>query len=199
MLLGVLALCRGSYYLYRRRRLASSGISEIDSMDGRAFELFLATLFRRLGYRVEVTRARGDYGADLVVERDGRKLAVQAKRWQKDIGVKAIQEAVGSIAMYRCDGAMVVTNREFTRPARRLADANAVELWDRQALTTKLLAMKGTPRPDDAESDATARCSACGAPVSEKVREYCLRRPARFGGKTYCFNHQRSVSPAFAD
>src|SRR5690348_12024608 len=115
VLLGVLALCRGSYYLYRRRRLASSGISEIDSMDGRAFELFLATLFRRLGYRVEVTRARGDHGADLVVERDGRKLAVQAKRWQKDIGVKAIQEAVGSIAMYRCDGAMVVTNREFTR------------------------------------------------------------------------------------
>lgn len=91
---------------------------------------------------------------------------MQAKRWQKDIGVKAIQEAVASIAMYRCDSAMVVTNREFTRAARRLADANAVELWDRQALIAKLLAMKGTPR---------------------------------FGGKIYCFNHQRSVSPAFAD
>lgn len=40
-------------------------------MDGKTFEGFLGTLFRRLGYRVENTRYRGDYGADLIVSREG--------------------------------------------------------------------------------------------------------------------------------
>ena len=35
-------------------------------------------------------------------------------------------------------------------------------------------------------------CSTCGTRVSDKVREYCLGRPRRFGGKIYCYRHQRS-------
>ena len=75
----------------------------------------------RLGYSVEVTRYRGDYGADLVVRKGGQKTAVQAKRWKKRVGLKAVQEAVAAKAMYGCDHALVVANREFTQQARRLA------------------------------------------------------------------------------
>lgn len=77
----VAALAKLCLDLRERRRLARSGIDQIDSMDGRTFELFLATLFERLGFRVELTSYRGDYGADLIVVHEGRRIAVQAKRW----------------------------------------------------------------------------------------------------------------------
>jgi HJR/Mrr/RecB family endonuclease len=100
---------------------------------------YLAALFQRLGYRIERTGRRGDYGADLVVWRDGTKIAVQAKRWTKNIGVKAVQEAVASKGYYKADRAMVVANRPFTQQARILARANEVELWDRERLVREML------------------------------------------------------------
>jgi restriction system protein len=209
--------------LYRRRRLSRSGIHQIDRMDGRTFEQYLRLAFTRHRYAVELTRYRGDYGADLVISRDGHRTAVQAKRYAKKVGVKAIQEVVASKPEYGCQRAIVVTNNYFTPQARHLADKNQVELWDRDRLVSELLAAKdvrsdagkgpdveptlesaphetpianlnGTVAAPTAE--AGAFCVSCGAAVSEKVRTYCLGRPKRFHGLIYCYSHQREVGPA---
>lgn len=45
--------------VYRDRRLARSGIFDIDRMTGTLFEQYLATLFRHLGYKVEQTVKTG--------------------------------------------------------------------------------------------------------------------------------------------
>jgi restriction system protein len=139
LIVGALLLARGIQWLITERRLARSGIGEIDQMDGITFERRLVHLFNALGYNVEQTRARGDYGADLVLERDSVRIVVQAKRWTKNVGVKAIQEAVAAKPMYRCERAMVVTHRYFTDQAKRLARANDVRLWDRDELVSALL------------------------------------------------------------
>ncbi|NLO42023.1 MAG: restriction endonuclease, partial [Bacteroidales bacterium] len=55
------------------KRLIASRIDDIDIMDGKAFEKYLEALFKKLGYRVERTRYLGDYGADLVVFKNGVK------------------------------------------------------------------------------------------------------------------------------
>jgi restriction system protein len=211
LLFGAAVLVRLAYRLYRLRRLSRSGIDEIDHMDGRTFEVFLSTLFSRLGYRVELTRYRGDYGADLVVAKNGWKTVVQAKRWSKKVGIKAVQEAAAAKATYRCDAGLVVTNQEFTQQARRLARANEVELWDRRALVSKLLVAGGAkmgasrdeaavPSPAlAAGAHRVATCVTCGNAVSVNVRDYCLAHPERFGGRIYCFRHQRSVRPVLAE
>jgi restriction system protein len=123
-----------------QRTLSRAGIAEIDAMDGRAFEQRLAALFRSLGYRVEETRYRGDYGADLVVAKAGVRTVVQAKRWTKNVGLKAVQEAHAAAALYRCSRSMVVTNRYYSRQARELARVNNVQLWDRDDLVRALVA-----------------------------------------------------------
>jgi len=140
LLLAAIGAAKVALWWREERRIARSGIAEVDAMDGITFERFLSTLFSKLGYRVERTKARGDYGADLVVERDGERLVVQAKRWSKAVGVKAVQEANAAPAMYSCSRALVVTNSRFTKPARELARANRVELWDRDALIDRMLA-----------------------------------------------------------
>ena len=53
------------------------------------------------------------------------------------MGIAAVQEAVGSIAYYDADRAMVVTNSGFTQSARNLARQNDVELWGRYDIQEK--------------------------------------------------------------
>jgi restriction system protein len=153
LIVGALFLARGIQWFVAERRLARSGIAEIDRMDGITFERRLVHLFSGLGYRVERTRARGDYGADLVLEKEGVRTVVQAKRWTKNVGVKAIQEAVAAKPMYRCDRAIVVTNRYFTEQAKTLAKANKVGLWNRDELVSALL------RGADTQAEAVAATS----------------------------------------
>ncbi len=40
----------------------------------------------------ELTPETGDYGADLVLSKDGRKIVVQAKRWKNVVGIEAVQQ-----------------------------------------------------------------------------------------------------------
>jgi len=139
LVLGAVALAKLGHRVYENRRLVRSGIYDVDLMDGRTFERYLSILFQRLGYKVERTRYRGDYGADLILRRDGKRIVVQAKRWKKSVGVKAVQEAVASKGYYNADAAMVVANQAFTQQARILARANRVELWDRDRLVKETL------------------------------------------------------------
>jgi len=128
------------------RRLARSGITDVDRVDGCSFEEYLGLLFRRLGYSAEVTQYSGDYGADLVVSRDGVRHVVQAKRSRRPVGPRAVQEVVAARPRYRCQGAVVVTNSTFTSAARRLAAENGVKLWDRRDLVDKILVLRRQER-----------------------------------------------------
>ena len=223
----VLALAALAIKAHEARRLARSGIADVDRMDGRSFEEYLGVLFRRLGYSAEVTPYSGDYGADLVIKRDGAREVVQAKRSTRAVGPRAVQEVVAARAHCGCQGAVVVTNSTFTPAARRLAADNGVKLWERRDLVGKILELRrlehvarrgpgpGVPVSDMVTegallptpaspaspyqaalvSQAPWSCSACGARVSDKVRDYCLARPQRFAGKVYCYQHQRRRGP----
>ena len=131
----VVARLRASAIVVQRLRL--SGISTIDNMNGVQFERRLAQLFTDLGYRVRQTKTSGDYGADLLIDRPGQPLiVVQSKCYAagRSVGVGAIQEVLGAVGIYGAGHGLVVTNRTYTEPARRLAAANKVTLWDRGTL-----------------------------------------------------------------
>jgi restriction system protein len=120
-------------------RLHVAGIDDIDRMDGKAFEQRLWLLFTKLGYRVEQTPYSGDYGADLIIERNNVRSVVQAKRYSKPVGLSAVQESFTAMARYGCSNAIVVTNRTFTKQAKELAHNNKVELWERERLIDELV------------------------------------------------------------
>jgi restriction system protein len=118
-----------------------SGIEEIDKMDGRTFENYLGSLFKYHGYNVVITQVSGDYGADLIIEKDGRKIVVQAKRYNKNVGIAAIQQVHAAIAFYKANEAWVVTNSGYTEAAHRLAKSNKVRLIGRDELIEMSLQM----------------------------------------------------------
>ncbi|HEY9569713.1 MAG TPA: restriction endonuclease, partial [Metalysinibacillus sp.] len=78
--------------------------------------------------------ASGDYGADLILHKDGQKIVVQAKRYKNNVGIRAVQEIIPAVAYYKADVAWVVTNSYLTKQAQNLADSNDVVIIDREEL-----------------------------------------------------------------
>ena len=114
------------------QRLVS--IEDVDGMEGHDFESFLEKLFTEMGYYAEKTRGSGDQGADLILKKDGLTTVVQAKRSQKKIPNKAVQEVLAGEKYYGADRLMVVTNHFFHESAKELAKRGSVELVDRNEL-----------------------------------------------------------------
>jgi restriction system protein len=156
----------------RRQRLRESGISEIDAMDGIQFEYYLKELYSSNGYKVEITTASGDYGGDLILWKENRKMVIQAKRYSKDVGIKAVQEVMGAKAYYSADEAWVVTNSHFTKAATELAKKSNVILIDREQLIDLILTMNLNIQSQRAQEkivstpeSSVLKCCRCGSPM----------------------------------
>lgn len=104
----------------------------MDEMEGHDFEYYCADLLKANGFlEVEVTKGSGDFGADILAEKDGITYAVQCKCYDKPIGVKAVQEVYSGRDYYDRMVGVVMTNQYFTQPAVELARKLNIMLWDR--------------------------------------------------------------------
>lgn len=117
-------------------------IEKVDIMDGVVFEQFLKRLFIYKGYQVCETSRTGDYGADLILKNDGLTTVVQAKRYNANVGARAIQEVYSARHHYHADRMMVVTNTHFTRQAELMAEEQDVTLVDREELVAVINEVK---------------------------------------------------------
>mgnify|MGYP001051093844 CR=1 FL=1 len=126
-ILAVLVLCRRF-----RKRYADD---ELDEMEGLDFEYYCAELLRNRGFiEVEVTKSSGDYGIDILAEKEGVTYAIQCKRYNGPVGVKAVQEAYAGRDFYDRMVGCVLTNQYFTQPAVDAAQKLKILLWDRDYL-----------------------------------------------------------------
>ena len=104
----------------------------MDEMEGHDFEYYCADILKAHGFiEVEVTKGSGDFGADILAEKDGVTYAVQCKCYDKPIGVKAVQEVYAGRDYYDRMVGVVMTNQYFTQPAVELAGNLNIMLWDR--------------------------------------------------------------------
>ncbi len=107
----------------------------LDEMSGTEFEDYIADILYANGIEIlEVTKASGDFGADIIAIYENERIAVQCKHYSKPVGVKAVQEAVSACSYYKCDRGAVIATQEFTRQAKELASESGVILWDRSAV-----------------------------------------------------------------
>ena len=121
------------------RRIRRRRPGDMDLMEGHEFEYYCADLLRRAGFlEVEVTRGSGDYGVDILAELAGVTYAVQCKRYDGPVGVKAVQEVYAGRDYYDRMVGVVMTNQYFTRPAVEVAQKLKILLWDRGYLESML-------------------------------------------------------------
>ena len=105
---------------------------QFEEMEGHEFEYYCADLLKKKGFlEVEVTKGSGDYGVDILAEKDGITYAIQCKCYQAPVGIKAVQEAYAGRDYYDRMVGVVMTNQYFTSPAVDAARKLKILLWDR--------------------------------------------------------------------
>ena len=116
------------------RRRPDASMAAIDAMTGTEFENYVAARLRRAGWEVTFTSVTGDYGVDLIAEKDGKSVAIQCKRHGNTVGVAAVQQVVSGARHHGCTKSIVVSNQEFTQAAKQLAFTHGCQLIGRKAL-----------------------------------------------------------------
>ena len=137
ILIGILILCLAGLGVLKYAKLRRP--SDIDLMEGHDFEYFCADLLRKKGFQeVEVTKGSGDYGIDILAQKDGVTYGIQCKCYATPVGVKAVQEAYAGKDYYDCMVGVVLTNQYFTTPAVEVAKKLKIMLWDRGYLESMM-------------------------------------------------------------
>lgn len=159
-----------------RQKLLASGIDIVDKMTGEEFEKFLLVHFEKLGYKGDTTPKTNDYGADLILDKEGEKIVVQAKRWRSKVGIEAVQQIIGAREYYKASRCIVATNNFFTPNAKNLAIKSNVELWDRKELIEIMSKSNGKEIvktiATDEDINKEVTCPECGANMTLKKGKY---------------------------
>lgn len=130
MVIAVICIIIVVFIIYLKTRKPRT--DGFDDMDGHDFEYFCADLLQHRGFiDVEVTKGSGDNGVDILAEKDGVTYAIQCKRYEEPVGVKAVQEAYAGKDYYDRMVGAVLTNQYFTRGAVETAKKLKILLWDR--------------------------------------------------------------------
>ncbi len=98
-------------------------LDDLDRLDGTAFETWIAAMLREAGFRVRATTKGHDFGVDLVAERNGLRIGIEAKRRGAKVANDVVRSVVAGCQFHRCDVAAVVTQSAFTAAAERQAKA----------------------------------------------------------------------------
>lgn len=104
---------------------------DYNELEGHDFEKFCADLLAQNGFvDIQVTKKSGDFGADILAEKDMVTYAIQCKVYSSAVGVKAVTEAHAGRDFYDRMVGAVMTNQRFTQPAKEAAKKLKILLWD---------------------------------------------------------------------
>lgn len=117
-----------TYYLFVDSAEAKDLVA---SMSGHEFEEYCANLLKLNGFSsVEITKASGDQGIDIIAYKHEIKYGIQCKLYSKPVGNSAVQEVYAGKDFYNCNVGVVLTNNTFTASAIELAEKVGIILWD---------------------------------------------------------------------
>ncbi|ULO04806.1 restriction endonuclease [Paenibacillus sp. 19GGS1-52] len=116
--------------------------SDINTLSGIEFENLIYNLFTKLGFRVQLTKASGDGGIDLIAHYDGLvfkgKYLIQCKRWKGTVGEPELRDLYGTTVSENALKGILVTSSSFTKQAQEFSRGKNLELIDGSALSVLL-------------------------------------------------------------
>jgi restriction endonuclease Mrr len=133
--------------IQKRNRLLNLTLESLKAMNPKEFEYITAEILRRLGYKdIKVIGGSGDLGVDILAYKDGKKVAVQCKKYiTKKVTSPELQLFIGMmITEYKADKGLYVTTSYYTRDAYHLAmkHKDKLEIWTGKTLAEILLRLQ---------------------------------------------------------
>ena len=135
----------------KKDRLLNLTLENLKAMTPKDFEYTTAEILRRLGYKdVKVIGGSGDLGVDILAYKDGKKVAVQCKKYiTKKVTSPEIQLFIGMmVTEYKADYGIYVTTSYYTKDAYHLAmkHKDKLEIWTGKTLAEILLRLQQQER-----------------------------------------------------
>ena len=98
------------------------------NLNGYSFETEIAKLYERLGYSAQITPKSGDGGVDIILEKDGKRIAVQCKHHSKPVGPAPVRELLGVVASQDFDSGIFISLNGYTKNAISEANLSKVQI-----------------------------------------------------------------------
>lgn len=122
-------------------------IQTVDLLKADEFEALCSLIFRKMGYTTYLTIKSGDYGVDVVIEKDGEFGLIQSKYFQpQTLPIEALNDVIGATSIYsdmikRHIKRLVVmsTAVRLTDGVKNLALHNNVEVFLKEDLNNMLI------------------------------------------------------------
>ena len=113
--------------------------ADVDTLSGTDFERLMELYYTDQGYSVQRIGGSGDHEVDLILKgKEGYKIAVQCKRWKRDVGNDIVLRLKAGKQVHGCYDAWIVTTSNFTRAAKEAADSLNIKLINGLSLDDRL-------------------------------------------------------------
>ncbi|MFB9330648.1 restriction endonuclease [Paenibacillus aurantiacus] len=113
--------------------------ADVDMLSGTDFERLMELYYISKGYTVTRVGGAGDHEVDLILKgKEGYKIAVQCKRWKRDVGNDIILRLKAGKQVHGCYDAWIVTTSNFTKAAKEAAERLNIKLINGLVLHDKL-------------------------------------------------------------
>jgi restriction system protein len=131
----LVVLWTGLLWRRRARSVADADVAmtvdQMYALSPKAFEHYVARLFRRKGYRVVLRGRSGDHGVDLeLTSAGGRRAIVQCKRYRDTVGEEIVRGLFGTLLHENARHAFLVTTADISVAARKWATGKPITLID---------------------------------------------------------------------
>ncbi|MHB1310084.1 MAG: restriction endonuclease [Limisphaerales bacterium] len=167
-------------------REAPSLKSKLHSIDWFQFEKLMAAAFRKLGYQVERRGgAKADDGIDLVIERDGKRTAVQCKHWKSWlVATNKVRELLGAMTGAGIENGMLVTLKGCTPDAKAKAREYGITILDEPGILNMLREVDAAfdPVMIPLLDDRRKNCPRCESMMVLRTAQRGALRGQRFWG-----------------
>lgn len=114
-----------SYYISSH---AATSLDPLFNLSPREFEVLVANLYRKMGYRAVLTPPRRDGGRDVIAERselgERRKILIECKQYGGTVKVGAARALLGVVATERANGGVLITTGTCSKGVRDLAESD---------------------------------------------------------------------------
>jgi HJR/Mrr/RecB family endonuclease len=98
-------------------------------LNGYQFEVEIANLYKKLGYKTTITNKSGDGGVDIVLFNDNKeKLIVQCKNHRKQVGPAVVRELYGVMISEKAAKAILICSGGFTSGVYTFAKNKPIKL-----------------------------------------------------------------------
>lgn len=126
------------------------------------YEHLVAQVLRDEGWDAHVTPYQRDFGVDVIAERDGLRLGVQAKMWARagrKVAGPEVMQLYGAAAYADCSQAMIVTDSQLLPHALEIAEKLEIQVRN---------------VPSDGSAERSVACESTGLRFGHVWRDHIM-------------------------